>query len=408
MDFNTVLSPKIEKTTLDVSIVHFLLMFGYKLFSLYYPLFLVSLGLPASKVGWVYFIIYVTVAVSSVAVNFCIHKTNPAKIASIGIFGYGVYAFLMLAYAESPPVFYIAQVLLGISAALWLVSLRSIIIASVPRNYNISFGWFYSAPEYASAVAPIVGGLIIYKFGFNGVFILSILIQFANSMYAYFRLRNAGKANPKTSTISEKHTSFNLKKLKENYSTVFTTIGKDYRALRVLWIVFIALVLGGIYRSYFVLFLKDLNYSQNNIIGFMSMLSLAFVPASWATIKFIGKIPSHRNVLCGSIINSAAFIIVGAWSNLLSFIQIFFLMLVELLSGLSIGSGKSAFLSAKFSKFKEEASTIDTVLVSLSPAIGAIVGGMLISAIGFGNTFLLSGSIVFLLASWFLISNAYK
>ena len=33
-----------EKTTFDVSLVHFLLMFGYKLFSLYYPLFLISIG----------------------------------------------------------------------------------------------------------------------------------------------------------------------------------------------------------------------------------------------------------------------------------------------------------------------------------------------------------------------------
>jgi hypothetical protein len=46
--------PKIEKITFDVSVSHFLLMFGYKLFSLYFPLFLIAHGLSLPQVGYTY------------------------------------------------------------------------------------------------------------------------------------------------------------------------------------------------------------------------------------------------------------------------------------------------------------------------------------------------------------------
>lgn len=402
MDFHTGLFPKIEKTTFDVSVVHFLLMFGYKLFSLYYPLFLVSIGLSVMKVGWVYFLIYFTIALAAVAANFWIHKINPAKVASAGIFGYGVYALLMLINVGGF-VFYAAQILLGISAALWLVSLKSIIIVSAPKNYDSSFGWFYSAPEYASALAPIVGGLVIYKFGFSGVFALSVFAQFANSAYAWFKLKDVNFSVLKSQAAPQKSAAFNLEKLKENYSTVFRELWKDKPAITTILVIFAALILGGIYRPYFVLFLKDINYTQNEIIGFFSLLSLVFIPLSWMVIRFIGKTPSFKNISRGIIADGIIFIIIGLWLNILNLIQVFFLLLADAAAGLMIGSGKSGFLAAKFSRFKEEASTIDTVLVVFGSALGGIIGGALISTIGFNSTFLLGGIAILFLAFWFLI-----
>ncbi|MBU4016602.1 hypothetical protein KKF69_03950, partial [Patescibacteria group bacterium] len=101
-----------EKTTFNASVIHFLLMFGYKLFSLYFPLYLVSIGLSVISVGWVYLLIYATIALSTIATNFWIHKINPAKAASLGILGYGIYALLML-LNPGTFVFYFAQILLG-------------------------------------------------------------------------------------------------------------------------------------------------------------------------------------------------------------------------------------------------------------------------------------------------------
>ncbi|MBU3965076.1 MFS transporter [Patescibacteria group bacterium] len=418
MDFHAGLLPKIGKTTFDVSVVHFLLMFGYKLFSLYYPLFLVSIGLSIIKVGWVYLLIYGTIAASAIAANFLIHKINPAKVAAAGIFGYGVYALLML-FNTGIAIFYAAQILLGISAALWLVSLKSIIIESRPENYNQSFGWFYSAPQYASALAPAIGGLVIYKFGFGGVFALSVFIQFINAFYAYFKLNRINSFDGKT-FYSEpldyargkrsrniitpvKAQNFDFKNLKENYLNIFHSLKNDRITSMALAVIFVALILGGIYRPYFVLFLKDLNYTQNDIIGFFSLLSLVFIPISWLAIKFIGKISSYKNISFGVIADGIIFVIIGLWSSFLNLIQVFLLLLVDSIAGLMVGSGKSGMMAEKFAKFKEEASTIDTIIIALGPAIGGIVGGIAISKIGFGATFLWSGAIVLLLSIIFLI-----
>ena len=52
--------PKIEKITKDATITHFFLMFGYKLFSLYFPLFLVAREFSLPEVGYTYLLIYLT------------------------------------------------------------------------------------------------------------------------------------------------------------------------------------------------------------------------------------------------------------------------------------------------------------------------------------------------------------
>jgi hypothetical protein len=48
----------------DAALAHFSLMFGYKIFSLYYPLFLAAGGLSLAQIGKVYFLIYLPMALA--------------------------------------------------------------------------------------------------------------------------------------------------------------------------------------------------------------------------------------------------------------------------------------------------------------------------------------------------------
>jgi len=154
------LLPKIEKITRDATISHFFLMFGYKLFSLYFPLFLVAKNFSISQVSYTHFLIYLPIALFAPLVGFLNHRINPAILASLGIFGYGIYALGMILFPKSI-VFYLFQVILGISAALFFVSARAILMGAKLENPNRAFGWFYSAPSYADAIAPAVGALVI-------------------------------------------------------------------------------------------------------------------------------------------------------------------------------------------------------------------------------------------------------
>src|SRR3989338_2891007 len=113
-----------EKTTRNIALVHFSMMFGYKLFSLYFPLFLVEKNFTLPQVGYSTFLIYLPIALVATFVGFLNYKIN--------------------------------------SAALFFVSTRAILMSSSLENPNRTFAWFYTAPAYAAAIAPVVGALIIW------------------------------------------------------------------------------------------------------------------------------------------------------------------------------------------------------------------------------------------------------
>ena len=385
--------PKMEKTTFDVSLVHFLLMFGYKLFSLYYPLFLISIGFSILNIGSIYLLTYSVIAVSSLVINHYIHKFSAAKIASVGIFGYGVFALMML-LSRNIYIFYLAQIVLGFSAAAWLVSLKFILMKAKNKNKRRSFGWFYSMPHYASAIAPVIGGLVIWKFGFIGVFALSVIIQFSNAIYAYTRLNGNDKKNKKENDKPK----FSLKtKAKYRYKEVFKIIKSDSAFFLILFTIFASLVLGGIYRTFFVIFLKDLSFSQEEIIKLVSLASLLYLPVSLIVIKLISKIKDAKIISGGIATEGITTIIFGLFAFVSNFASIFFLFIFNSMGALAAGSGKSSLLSKKLHKYREEASTIDTILTTLGPAFGGLLGGILISYYGYQFTFLIGGTVVSLL-----------
>ena len=428
--------PKITKTTFEVSVVHFLLMFGYKIFSLYYPLFLLSIGMSMTNIGGIYLLTYSTIAISSLIINYYIRKFNPAKIAAAGIFGYGIFALIMLASGNLSNtssgliIFYAAQIILGFSAAAWLVSLKLILMKSKTDNCNRSFGWFYSMPHYATVIAPIVGGVVIWKFGFNGVFLLSVIIQFATAIYVYFRLGGTRWLHSPVRAVEPlmQKGSTGLKPLWSQrsfsrrrhvdmspsrkicaiqkgsaYKKVLNIFKNDKTISIILLSIFSALILGGIYRAFFVLFLQDLSFSQEEIIGFISISAIAYLPLSIVIIKIIEKFKDLKITSGGIITEGLATIAFGILAPIASLLGIFLVMMVNSFGALSVGSGKSSILAGKLKNYKEEASTIDTIMTTLGPALGAFVGGIAISLIGFQSTFLIAGAIVFLVGMvfWF-------
>ena len=407
--------PKMEKTTFEVSVAHFLLMFGYKIFSLYYPLFLLSIGMSVMNIGGIYLLTYSTIAVSSLVINYYIRKFNPAKIAALGIFGYGIFALMMLV-SQNLIIFYAAQIILGFSAAAWLVSLKLILMKSKTDNHGRSFGWFYSMPHYATVIAPVIGGAVIWKFGFNGVFLLSVIIQFSTAIYVYFKLNN-----PRRAAVSQQRTAANcalsrrspllrdcdgaekLGSQRASYKKAFNILKTDKAFPVILFSIFSALILGGIYRAFFVLFLQDLSFSQEEIIRFISIAAIAYLPLSIIIIKIIEKFRDFKIASGGIIVEGLATVAFGILAPITNLLGIFLIMVVDSFGSLSVESGKSAILTRKFKNCKEEASTIDTIMTTLGPALGAFVGGIVISLIGFQFTFLIAGVIVFLVGIifWF-------
>jgi MFS family permease len=173
--------PHFEITTKNSTISHFLLMLGYKLFSFYFPLFLLEKGLSLPRIGFVYFLIYLPIAVFSPLVGEISRKVNPYFLVISGIFGYGLYSLGML-FLPLSLFFYVLQVILGLSASLFLVGNRVILMSLHLDRPARSFGWFYSAPYYAAEFAPVIGAGIIFLWGFSGVF----FDKYFDLFYRYF------------------------------------------------------------------------------------------------------------------------------------------------------------------------------------------------------------------------------
>ncbi|MCK4520347.1 MFS transporter [Candidatus Parcubacteria bacterium] len=385
----------IEPVAKKLSFSHFLLMFGYKLFSLYFPLFLVWKGLSFAQVGYTYLFIYLPLAFFSPISGFLCSRFNEKVLMIIGIFGYFLYSLGMILNVNLF-FFYLFQVLLGISASLFFVSSKSLFV-SLTKKANESFAWFYSMPIYAEVLAPAIGAFLIWQFGFVGVFIFSFAIHFFNIFYSsksLKKIKNLSRVQPE-----------NIEKIKNDYSSIFKKI-KEKEVALLLGLVFLTIILTGFYRAFFVLYLKNqLFWSQNKILLFISLVSIVFVVISWKLIKIIGAQKSRTNVLQGSIIKSLVTIVLGIGFKFLTFNSLFIVKIVERMSYLMINSGRSGYFARKFKKFPEEIGAIDTLFIPLGVAVGSLLGGFLLNFFSFAVIFQWFG--IFLLICtilvWFLI-----
>jgi MFS family permease len=376
--------PKIEKITRDATISHFFLMFGYKLFSLYFPLFLVAKNFSIPQVGYTHFLIYLPIALFAPMAGFLNHRINPAFLSSLGIFGYGIYSLGMIIFPNLIT-FYLFQIILGISAALFFVSSRAILMGSKLENPDRAFAWFYSAPSYADAFAPAVGALIIWKFNFLGVFVLSLILQIFNAIFCFSQLRKH------TSQLTER---IKIRESCQNYLKVLENI-RVKNTLPFIFISFLVLILTGFNNTFFVLFLKNLNWSQNQILLFNSLLSLIFLPISLWVIKQVAKFRSETNISRGSQIAGVFSILLGGLVSILNFYYIFFIMLGKSIGGLMAGAGRSGLLTTKLREHPEESAAIDTIFSPLATAVSAIIGGLIIGPLGYPLIFILGGILIF-------------
>ena len=300
-------------------------------------------------------------------------------------FGYGIYALGMITLSNNL-IFYLFQIILGISAALFFVSSRAILMGFKLKNPNRSFAWFYSSPSYANAIAPAIGAVLIWKFSFIGVFVLSLILQICNAIFCFSQL------NKKTDFLTEKIT---IEESNKNYSEAIKVVLQKDILIFVL-ISFLILILSGFSNTFFLIFLKDLGWSQNEILTFNSILSLVFLPISIWTIKGISKLSSKMNIIQGGQIIGLFSMILGGVTGFLNFYLGFFIMIGKSIGGLISSSGRSGLLTNKLIDFPEESAAIDTIFSPLSTAMGSLIGGLLIPVLGYSLIFIYGGLIIFL------------
>lgn len=376
------LFPNFPRVAVDSSISYFLLMFGYKLFSAYFSLYLLELGFSVAKVGYTYLLIYLPIAISAPFVGYLLYRVRPVFLSSLGILGYGLYAVGLLFL---PDLFNPLQMLLGISAALFLVSTRVIMIRAKLDNYDSAFGLFYSAPVYAELIAPLIGGALLLYFDFAGVFAASFAVHLINMFFNLHRFGENGRGD--IHPPGSRH-------ILQNYRDMFKGI-VSAGILPQLILGFIILIVDGFYSAFFLIFLRTfLNFSQNEVIFYVSALSLFFVPISIFAVNMLHRHREKVNMFQGSAIYALATIVFSFVSAGVSLFGVLAVNLMKGFGGLIANSGRSGVVSRTFPGEPEEAGVLDTVFAPLGVSLGAFLGGIIAYNFGFSSLFLAGGTIV--------------
>lgn len=378
-----------ERVTKNSTVSHFLLMLGYKIFSFYFPIFLLEKGLSLSSVGFIYFLIYLPIVISAPFIGAISKRVNPSFLIMCGILGYALYSLGMLVLPLSL-FFYILQIVLGISASLFLVGNRVVFMSSHLNKPARAFGWFYSAPYYAAEFAPVIGAVVIFMWGFSGVFILSILIHLANILFTFFSI-------PKNS-----NTQLAVDSSGTSLSHFYQVIKKsfNFNVFPILAFSLIVLILGGFYQSFFLVFLKSIGWGKIEILTYSSLLSVLFLPVSLYGIRILSGSNTTKTIITGGAIFAVSSVVIGLTASIAGFIGILILDLILELGGFLSTSSRSGFISKTFSSFPHGAAVLDTIFSPLGTAIGALFGGLLIGYIGYSGIFISGGILILLLAFW--------
>lgn len=365
--------------------MHFLLMFGYKLFSAYFPLFLAAQGFTLMQVGWSYLLIYLPIALCAPLAGFLSRRTNPVLVMILGILGYAAYALMMVVDGNNG-LFYFWQIMLGVSASLFFTSSRILLMAYPAANVERGFSWFYNAPFWADVLAPAIGGFLIWRNGFTAVFALSVAITLSAAATAASMLWKA--------SIQKSSRAISLSVWAQKWRNLLARAFNRQMAPR-LAVAFVSLWANGLFAAFFVLFLKnELLWSRDTVIAYTAYSSAFF---SIAYILFIR--PRQKGVGDKSIVAGAT--ISGLFATLFAFPAVFFnfatVFAVDFFrnaGGFICQSGRSAFVARKMEKDPEEAGAFDTIFSPLGIALGSLTAGLLVGPLGYQGLFSFGGIVL--------------
>ncbi len=368
-----------------VTLAHFLLMFGYKLFSAYFPLFLVLQGFSLPQIGYSYLLIYLPIALCAPITAFFTRRVNPVAVMVLGILGYAAYALLMI-FNTGAALFFAWQAMLGVAASLFFTSTRVLLMAYPAANIERGFSWFYNAPFWADAVAPVLGGFLIWRVGFAPVFTLAVAITLAAAATAAVLLWNVC-ARRGRHTIS-------LAAWAQKWRNLLSRAANRKMAPSLV-VSFAGLWISGIFAAFFVLFLKSsLSWSQDAVIAYTAASSAFFSVAYIFFIRPWQKGSDGKSVMAGAAISGIFTMLLAIPAALLNYASVFILEFFKNAGGFVCNAGRSALVAREMEKNPDEAGAFDTIFSPLGIALGSLTGALLVGPLGYQGLFFFSGAFV--------------
>jgi predicted MFS family arabinose efflux permease len=350
----------------SIPLAHFFILFGYKLFSLYFPLFLLEKGFSLLNIGYAYLLIYGSIAIVSPLLRKIFVGRDAVKLMQLAFLGFVFYSLGMI-ISRSVLEIFVWQVVLGVSSATFHLSSRLII--SETRDSTKGFSYFYAMPFIASFLAPLVGGILIVLSGFTEAFIFSISVYLSGIVFLRVTMKRKYIIHSR-----KRELEYVKKVLKGRWSFVLAFT--------------VALVTIGIYRSFFVVFLERvLELGKPEIVGWMVIGSLLLCLISLKTSE-LARRNEKNDIFVGNLVSGVSSVVIALSHSVLVLFPAF---LFENMGRWLSETGKSGFLAKNMKKDEEAAATIDTLLTSFCVALGSLIAGIVSEYIGIRPLFAASG-----------------
>jgi len=380
----------------DAALSHFALMFGYKIFSLYYPLFLAAQGLSLAQIGKVYFLIYIPMAIAAPLAGFLTKLVHPALLAAVACLGYSAYALAMVFDAANAVAIYGWQIALGISAAIFATAVRALMIRVSNGNAENDFSWFYNATYWAAAAAPAAGAIIIWQLSFEAAFMIAAAICGFAAVLSLGMITYQWQSGRGLAALPRFAKSF-----AGTARLAFSKKVSGYVALA-----FAVLLAESALHPFFVLFLKDeLALGQSQAMMFLAGIAAAFSIFYFFVLRRWQTGNPKIGIIRGGAAAGVSTLAFGLFLPFLCAIGAFLMELIRNAGGFLSGTGRSALLAEELKSRPSEAAAIDTVFSPLAVGLAAILGGYILNSLGYQALFLISGVMILAVAGLVLIAK---
>ncbi|MCU0653624.1 MAG: hypothetical protein MUD10_05195 [Candidatus Pacebacteria bacterium] len=368
----------------DVTLVHFALMSGYRLFSLYYPLFLAAQGFSLTQIGKAYFFIYLPIALGAPLAGFLTRIIHPAIMIAAGCLGYAAYALGMV-FFDGAAIVYLWQIALGLSAAMFFTASRCLLMFNSDNDAESNFSWFYNAPYWAGVIAPALGAVIIWQFGFKAAFEISVAVCLYAAALAAGMVGYPWHKTNRDLAWKKFATSWNRSVKLVSKGSIGALVALS----------FVVAVAGSLTDPFFILFLKNnLRFDQTQVLHFMVLSAAVFSIFYFFVLKHWQTGDPRTSIKRGALGSGVFTVVLGLLVPVLSYASAFAVQFARGIGEFLTGTGRSSLLTRELRGHPSEAGALDTVFSPLSIALGSFAGGYLVEWMGYQNLFIFAGGAI--------------
>jgi len=283
--------PNLKKQLNELYIVHAINSFAFSLVGIFIPIYLLQVGFSLTQVFTFYAVRYTSIFAFAFLGMYIAQSTGLKHIlyARLPI----MISFLyFLSTLDGTGIFYLfVSIIHGLQVALYWMPMHSLFIKNSTRKHlGEEVGKWFSFPKMLTVFGPLLGGLIVIKFGFNVLFLVVSIILLLSIFPLYY-----------TKEIKP-HVSFKLKeglKMFKKYPMYFFAAmgeGVFLATEGIIWPIFVFLILGdilaigyvgtllGVGSASFILFLGRMldKYDMKRILH----IGVPFVTVLWITRIF--------------------------------------------------------------------------------------------------------------------------